>query len=109
MALVDFNVEWAQDTKRMIDAEGGVSEVIHADVTDEDSCRNAVAKTVELFGALHILVNIGRLALDMRLSEASAILMEDLQSASEAPWEMPPPSIWPPGSETSGSTSPACC
>jgi hypothetical protein len=28
-------------------------------VTDEESCRNAVARTVELFGALHILVNIG--------------------------------------------------
>ena len=59
VALVDFNLEWAEDTKRMIDAEGGVSEVVHADVTDEESCRNAVAKTVELFGALHILVNIG--------------------------------------------------
>jgi len=59
VALVDYNVEWAQETKRMIDEEGGVSEVILADVTDEESCRNAVAKTVELFGTLNILVNIG--------------------------------------------------
>lgn len=59
MALVDYNVEWAQETKRMIDLEGGVSEVVQADVTDEESCKNAVAKTVELFGAVNILVNIG--------------------------------------------------
>lgn len=43
----------------MIDEEGGVSEVIQADVTKEDSCKNAIDKTVELWGAVHILVNIG--------------------------------------------------
>jgi NAD(P)-dependent dehydrogenase (short-subunit alcohol dehydrogenase family) len=60
VALVDFNTEWAQETKRMIDEEGGVSEVIQADVTVEESCKAAVARTVELFGTVHILVNIGR-------------------------------------------------
>ena len=59
VALVDFNVDWAKETKRMIDEEGGTSEVIQADVTSEESCKAAVEKTVELFGALHILVNIG--------------------------------------------------
>lgn len=44
----------------MIDEEGGISEIIQCDVTDEGSCRKAVAKTVELFGAVHILVNIGK-------------------------------------------------
>ncbi|KAJ5698352.1 hypothetical protein N7462_000357 [Penicillium macrosclerotiorum] len=58
VALVDYNVEWAQETKRMIDLEGGTSEVIQADVTDEKSCQNAVTRTVELFGTVHILVNI---------------------------------------------------
>ncbi len=43
----------------MIDEEGGISEVIQADVTDEESCKKAVERTVELFGAVHILVNIG--------------------------------------------------
>lgn len=60
MALLDFNVEWAAETKRMIKEEGGISEVIQTDVTDEDSCKHAVAKTVELFGTVHILVNIGK-------------------------------------------------
>ncbi|KAJ7637338.1 hypothetical protein DFH06DRAFT_1099887 [Mycena polygramma] len=58
VALVDYNLEWAQETKRMIDEEGGVSEVIQCDVTVEASCENAVKKTVELFGAVHILINI---------------------------------------------------
>lgn len=61
VALIDYNLEWAQETKHMIDEEGGISDVIQADVTDEDSCRVAVEKTVQLFGALHILINIGML------------------------------------------------
>ncbi|OGM46856.1 hypothetical protein ABOM_005035 [Aspergillus bombycis] len=48
----------AQETKRMIDLEGGISEVMQTDVTDEESCKNAVSKTVELFGTVSILVNI---------------------------------------------------
>ncbi|KAJ7599069.1 hypothetical protein C8J56DRAFT_915789 [Mycena floridula] len=58
VALVDYNVDWANETKSMIDAEGGISEVIQCDVTKEESCKAAVARTVELFGAVHILVNI---------------------------------------------------
>ncbi|KAJ7059800.1 hypothetical protein C8F01DRAFT_1084909 [Mycena amicta] len=58
VALLDLNVEWAEETKRMIDEEGGVSEVIQCDVTQEASCENAVKRAVELFGAVHILVNI---------------------------------------------------
>ncbi|EXJ69978.1 uncharacterized protein A1O5_07051 [Cladophialophora psammophila CBS 110553] len=58
VALLDINASWAEETKRMIDAEGGISAVIHADVTDEASCKNAVAKTIELFGTVSILVNI---------------------------------------------------
>jgi NAD(P)-dependent dehydrogenase (short-subunit alcohol dehydrogenase family) len=57
VALLDINTAWAAETKSMIDAEGGISEVIQVDVTKEESCKKAVAKTVELFGAVHILVN----------------------------------------------------
>lgn len=59
VALLDFNEQWAQDTKEMIDAEGGVSEVVKVDVTDESSVDQAMQKTVDLFGRLDILVNIG--------------------------------------------------
>ena len=43
----------------MIDDEGGISKVFQADVTNEQSVKSAVAKIVEAFGAVHILVNIG--------------------------------------------------
>jgi NAD(P)-dependent dehydrogenase (short-subunit alcohol dehydrogenase family) len=59
VALLDHIIEQAQETKRMIDEEGGISEVIHCDATVEADCKNAVKKTVELFGAVHILVNVG--------------------------------------------------
>ncbi|RJE25683.1 short chain dehydrogenase, partial [Aspergillus sclerotialis] len=58
VALVDYNADWAQDTKRMIDLDGGQSIVIQADVTEEESCKKAVAQTVEAFGTVNILVNI---------------------------------------------------
>ncbi|KAE8361800.1 hypothetical protein BDV27DRAFT_147527 [Aspergillus caelatus] len=45
VALVDYNVGWAQETKNLIDLDGGQSVVIQAD-------------TVETFGTVHILVNI---------------------------------------------------
>ncbi|PBK93633.1 NAD(P)-binding protein [Armillaria gallica] len=58
VALLDVNPEWVEETKRMITAEGGISEVVECDVTNEESCKAAVARTVTLFGAVHILVNI---------------------------------------------------
>lgn len=58
VALLDFNEEWARETKRMIDAEGGISEVIQGDVTREEDCKRAVQKTVQMFGKLTILVNV---------------------------------------------------
>ncbi|KAI0201396.1 hypothetical protein F4808DRAFT_459887 [Astrocystis sublimbata] len=58
VALIDLNIDWAKETKRMIDEEGGISEVIQADVASDESCKNAVALTVQLWGAVHILVNI---------------------------------------------------
>lgn len=75
VALVDYNPDWAQETKRMIDEEGGTSHVIQADVTNEESCKNAVAKTVELYGAVHILVNIGKTDIRKLTSEFEANLL----------------------------------
>ncbi|KAL8377858.1 hypothetical protein RB595_008510 [Gaeumannomyces hyphopodioides] len=74
VALVDLNADWARETKRMIDEEGGVSEIIQADVTKEEDCRNAVAKAVELFGGLHILVNI--VGVGGAMGDATTINME---------------------------------
>ena len=47
----------------MIDEEGGISEVIETDVTNEESCKHAVEKTVQLFGTVNILVNVGKTCL----------------------------------------------
>ncbi|EXJ55231.1 hypothetical protein A1O7_08157 [Cladophialophora yegresii CBS 114405] len=60
VALLDINTDWAAETKRMIDSAGGTSVVIHTDVTDEESCKRAVATTVSHFQdtPIHILVNV---------------------------------------------------
>ena len=56
--LVDRSIEPAQETKRIIDQEGGESFVYQADVTNTDDCRAIPAKCLETYGRIDILVNV---------------------------------------------------
>lgn len=49
--------EDAQDCKRMVEAEGGECLLLPGDLADPAHCRDVVAKTLERFGRLDILVN----------------------------------------------------
>ncbi|KAL0058916.1 hypothetical protein AAF712_014380 [Marasmius tenuissimus] len=86
IALLDRNLEAAQETKQMIDAEGGVSEVIQCNVSDEASCKAAVEKTVENFGKVDILVNVVGIsgpkgnAVDVDLNEWDAAMGINVKS-----------------------------
>lgn len=55
--LVDSVVEWARQTAAMIEAEGGKCDVVEGDVSDDASCKAIVARTVESWGRLDVLVN----------------------------------------------------
>ncbi len=57
VALLDAVRSWAEETARMIAAEGGESMVVEADVTDPAACAAAVARTTERWGRLDILIN----------------------------------------------------
>src|SRR5580700_1386667 len=57
VALLDAMKEWAEATKAMIDAEGGTSMVVVADVADQVSSAASVKATVDAWGRLDILVN----------------------------------------------------
>lgn len=57
VALLDSTRAWAEATRTMIDAEGGVSMVVEADVSQAASCKAAVDVTVATWGRLDILVN----------------------------------------------------
>ena len=57
VTLVDSVAQWADETKRLIDAEGGVSQIVEGDVSVPASCQAIVARTVEAWGRLDILVN----------------------------------------------------
>jgi NAD(P)-dependent dehydrogenase (short-subunit alcohol dehydrogenase family) len=57
VALLDAIKEWAEATKAMIDAEGGTSMVVVADVADQVSSAASVKATVDAWGRLDILVN----------------------------------------------------
>jgi NAD(P)-dependent dehydrogenase (short-subunit alcohol dehydrogenase family) len=57
VALLDAVKEWAEATKAMIDAEGGTSMVVVADVADPVSSAASVKATADAWGRLDILVN----------------------------------------------------
>jgi NAD(P)-dependent dehydrogenase (short-subunit alcohol dehydrogenase family) len=57
VTLVDTVAAWADATAALIAAEGGVSQVVEADVTDPLACENIVARTVQQWGRLDILIN----------------------------------------------------
>jgi NAD(P)-dependent dehydrogenase (short-subunit alcohol dehydrogenase family) len=49
--------EDAEETKRLIEAEGSQAILIPGDIGNREFCRNAVAQTVDTFGDLHVLIN----------------------------------------------------
>ena len=55
--LIDAVTEWVEETRRMIEAEGGVALVCTADVTQADACAAAVRAAVAAWGRVDILVN----------------------------------------------------
>ncbi|MGF7233631.1 MAG: SDR family NAD(P)-dependent oxidoreductase [Frankia sp.] len=55
--LVDLHPDRAEQTRTMIEEEGGKAEVFGADVTSTAGCEAMVAAAVEAFGTLDILVN----------------------------------------------------
>jgi NAD(P)-dependent dehydrogenase (short-subunit alcohol dehydrogenase family) len=61
--LVDVFPGRAEETKALIEAEGGRAEVFGADCTKDDECAAMVQAAVDAFGTVDILVNnIGRAA-----------------------------------------------
>jgi NAD(P)-dependent dehydrogenase (short-subunit alcohol dehydrogenase family) len=61
--LVDLVPDHAEETKAMIEDEGGTAEVFAADCTEDDDCRRMVEAAVAAFGTVDILVNnVGRAA-----------------------------------------------
>jgi len=57
VGLLDLKTEWAEETKSIIEREGGIAEAIECDVTVEESCKRAVDKVVGMWGGVRILVN----------------------------------------------------
>ncbi|OLT26989.1 short-chain dehydrogenase [Actinomadura sp. CNU-125] len=55
--LVDLRPERAEETRAMIEAEGGKAEVFAADVTRAADCEAMVRAAVDAFGTVDVLVN----------------------------------------------------
>lgn len=55
--LVDRHLDSAQETKSMIDKEGGKSFAFKADIVREGDCRQIAEKCVEAYGRIDVLVN----------------------------------------------------
>lgn len=54
---LDSEIEDAEETRRLVEAEGRRCHLIAADLSDADTCRTCVAETIDTFGQLNCLVN----------------------------------------------------
>ena len=57
VVLVDTNLGSALDTRAMIEAEGGRSMAVQADVTSEQDCKAFVSAALEAYGRIDVLHN----------------------------------------------------
>ncbi|PPL20364.1 SDR family NAD(P)-dependent oxidoreductase [Microterricola pindariensis] len=57
MMITDVNLEAAQETVSLIEAEGGVALAARVDVREREQIRAAVESVREAWGSLHLLVN----------------------------------------------------
>ena len=55
--LVDYNLEAAEETNRMIREEGGECFTFKADVSQSNDCKNIIAKCLQTYGRIDILHN----------------------------------------------------
>jgi NAD(P)-dependent dehydrogenase (short-subunit alcohol dehydrogenase family) len=55
--LVDYKAEAAEETKHLIDEEGGESIVFQADVSKESDCKSMAEECIKAFGRIDILHN----------------------------------------------------
>lgn len=58
VALLDRRRDWAEETHRMIDDEGGTSMVVEADAADPESARAAIDRVLAEWGQIYGLVNV---------------------------------------------------
>lgn len=57
----DINLAAAQHTKKRVEAEGGVIEVLQTDVTKKEDIKELVSECLDKFGRIDILINnVGR-------------------------------------------------
>jgi len=57
LVLVDMYPERAEETKQLIEAEGGQAIVVRADCTKWRDCSNMVLEALDAFGTIDVLVN----------------------------------------------------
>jgi NAD(P)-dependent dehydrogenase (short-subunit alcohol dehydrogenase family) len=57
VTLVDASRRAAEETARMIEDEGGECDVLEADVADAEACKSIVARTIDRWERLDVLVN----------------------------------------------------
>ena len=72
MMAVDYRIESAQETKAIIESEGGVCEAFHADVTNKAQVRAMTDARLAAFGRIDILhnnVGIGEVIDTVKLTE----------------------------------------
>ena len=76
VVLLELDEAKGRETLAHIQQAGGEARLLHADVSNEDDVRRAVAETLEAYGALHHLVN-----------NAGIVLVKPLEECTSEEWD----------------------
>ena len=69
--LVDNAIEHAEETRSIIEAEGGIASSFEADVTSEEQCKAVVNAAVERYGKVDVLDNNVGISLREKVTDIS--------------------------------------
>ena len=75
--LVDYNLEAAEETNRLVEEEGGDCIPFQADVSKSDGCRVIVEECIRAYGTVDILHNNGNKNRQRRQSLLTIYYMVD--------------------------------
>ncbi len=69
VVAIDRNADAVEETRSLIEQQGGICHAVVVDVSKEEQVREAIATTVEIFGAIDILCNNAGISRLKRITE----------------------------------------
>lgn len=82
VVISEIDTEAGLECEKLLTNEGGTAKFIHTDVSSEDSIKNMISKTLELYGRIDILINNAGISVFGNMFENSTDLWDKVISVN---------------------------